>query len=129
MSRRTLAKLVVPVSEPHRREPEPDYLLWRHIKDMTGDQNRFSGYNDNGGISMNRQNTDLSVLDARTGLPIVPSAEPSPPPSNDVGEESDLEELLDYRSVPLQSGRTVLVRFSQRGRLEPLPYALDEDDS
>jgi hypothetical protein len=78
---------------------------------------------------MNRQNTDLPVMEAQSGLPTVPSAETIDLPPNDVTDESDLDELLDYQPVPHRPARTVLVRLRRRGRLGPLPYALDEDDS
>jgi len=78
---------------------------------------------------VNRQNTAFPAMEAQSDLPTVPSAGAIDLPSNDVTDESDLDELLDYQPVPHRPARTVLVRFRRRGRLGPLPYALDEDDS
>jgi hypothetical protein len=78
---------------------------------------------------MNRQNTDLPAMGAQLPHTTAPSAGPSTPPCNDVSAEADLEELLGYRSVPHRPARTVLVQLRRLGRLGPLPYILDEDDS
>ena len=43
-------------------------------------------------------------------------------------EEEDREESLDYVSALLRKSQTVLVRFRQGGRLQPLPYSLDDED-
>ena len=78
---------------------------------------------------MNRQNADLPVLGELTGLLAVPPGEANAPSDNDVMDESDLKELLDYRPIPQRPGPTVLVQVRQGRRLEPLPYELNEDDS
>jgi hypothetical protein len=44
-------------------------------------------------------------------------------------DELDLDELRDYQPVPPRQSHTVLVRLRQGGRLKPLPYPLDEEDS
>ena len=43
-------------------------------------------------------------------------------------QEIELQELLDYLPVPLRHSGTLLVRFRHGGRLQPLPYALDEEN-
>ena len=79
---------------------------------------------------MNRQNTDLPTVETRSGLTSVPPEEAIDPPTHtNVSEEADLDELLNYKPVPRPGDRTVLVQILKRGRLGPLAYALDEDDS
>jgi hypothetical protein len=44
-------------------------------------------------------------------------------------DELDLDELVDYQPVPPRQSHIVLVRLRQGGRLKPLAYPLDEEDS
>ncbi|MGC8639756.1 MAG: hypothetical protein ACP5XB_07730 [Isosphaeraceae bacterium] len=78
---------------------------------------------------MNRQNADLPFLEGQPVLPAVPSGKAIDLSANDLTDQSDIEELLDYRSVPRRPGPTVLVQVRQGRRLKPLPYELEEDDS
>jgi hypothetical protein len=50
-------------------------------------------------------------------------------PTRRENEERDREESLDYEPIPLRKRQAVLVRFRQGGRLQPLPYSLDDEDA
>jgi hypothetical protein len=78
---------------------------------------------------MNRQNADFPVMEGQQGLSSVPTAGAMSLAADEVIDESDLDELVYYQPVPLRSRGTVPVQYRPGGRLKPLPYPLDEDDS
>jgi hypothetical protein len=77
---------------------------------------------------MERPNADAAVLEG-VGRPVAPLSGMIEPPCDVRTDELDLDELRDYQSVPPRQSHTVLVRLRQGGRLKPLPYPLDEEDS
>jgi hypothetical protein len=78
---------------------------------------------------MDQSNSDPAVLEGVVGLRVVPQSGTIEPRSDVVTNEPDLGELLDYQPVPPRQGHSVLVRLRHGGRLKPLAYPLDEEDS
>jgi hypothetical protein len=78
---------------------------------------------------MDRPNADPAVLEGGVGLPVAPPSGTIEPRGDVRTDEPDPDELRDYQPVPPRQSHTVLVRLRQGGRLKPLPYPLDEEDS
>ena len=76
---------------------------------------------------MTQRDADFTGLVGQASLSSTRSFGASEPP--DGPREEELEELLDYSSVPLRNTRMLLVRFRLGTRLKPLPYSLDQEDS
>ncbi len=77
---------------------------------------------------MGRHNTNSTALNEHVGLPLVPPPGANDSPTNGPANESDLDELCDYKPVPPQRGPTMMIHFRPGGRLRPLPYLLDEEN-
>ena len=78
---------------------------------------------------MERPNADAAVVEGGVGLSVAPLSGTIEPRGEVMTDELDLDELRDRQPVPPRQNRTVLVRLRQGGRLKPLAYPLDEEDS
>jgi hypothetical protein len=79
---------------------------------------------------MNQRDSDAPAVVGRVDLPVGQLLAGAESLAQRAGQEreGELQELLDYLPVPLRPGETFKVRFRHGGRLQPLPYPLDEVD-
>jgi hypothetical protein len=77
---------------------------------------------------MHSQNLDTSGLDALVDPQAVPTEGANGAPADGVTEESDLDELLDYKHVPPRRVVTISVQYRYLGRGRPLPYLVEDDE-
>jgi hypothetical protein len=76
---------------------------------------------------MNVQKMDANILDEPTDSRTLPVQGTNGAPVDDTTEESNLDELRDFKPVPPRRVVTISIRYRHVGRGQPLPYRLDED--
>jgi len=77
---------------------------------------------------MHSQNLDTSSMDAPVDPQAVPTEGANGAPADGITEESDLDDLLDYKHVPPRRVVTISVQYRYFGRGQPLPYPVEDDE-
>jgi hypothetical protein len=76
---------------------------------------------------MRSQNLDTSIPDEPADPQTVPIEGANGALADGMAEESDLDELLDYKHVPPRRVVTISVQYRYLGRGQPLPYPVEDD--
>jgi hypothetical protein len=79
-------------------------------------------------LLMHSQNLDTSILDAPVDPQIAPTEGANGAPADGTTEESDLDDLLDYKHVPPRRVVTISVQYRNLGRGQPFPYPVEDDE-
>ena len=76
---------------------------------------------------MHSQNRETNILDEPADPRTVPTQGAHGAPVDGTTEESDLDDLLDYKHVRPRRVVTVSVPYRRLGRVRPLPYPVEHD--
>jgi hypothetical protein len=77
---------------------------------------------------MHSQNLDTNTLVESADPQTVPARGANGAPLDSTTEDSDLDELLDYQSVPPRRIVNISVQYRHLGRGRPLPFVLEDDE-
>jgi hypothetical protein len=80
------------------------------------------------GLLMHSQDLDTNILVEPADPQAVPARGASSAPFDSTTDEPDLEELLDYKSVPPRRIGSISIQYHHLGRGRPLPYPLKDDE-
>ncbi len=77
---------------------------------------------------MHSQNLDTNIRDEPADPQAVPAQGANGGPVDRMTEESELDDLLDYKHVPPRRVVTISVQYRHLGRGRPLPYPIEDDE-
>jgi hypothetical protein len=77
---------------------------------------------------MHSQNLDTNTLDEPADPQTMQDQGAHGAPVGGMTEESDLDDLLDYKHVPPRRVVTISVQSRHIGRGRPLPYSVEDDE-
>jgi hypothetical protein len=79
-------------------------------------------------LLMHSQSLNTGILDELAEPQTVPAKGANGARANGVTEESDLDDLLNYKHVPPRRIVTISVQYRHIGRGRPLPYPVEDDE-